>query len=476
MRLIRILCLGIAVSIGIAGAGAGSATASAICDAHPFAFEEEEGSVLTSCAEAFAYGVDVESGDTLSGTLAADSPHGVGPGELVFVGENPEDEISCTESQFDGAFDSVGESSIEGEMTNLTFGSCTTTIPSCTVTSLTSVTPIEAQAEYIGGFEDGELTLQQPETTAELSCLFGIFEPTCTYEGGEAATVLMDFYNPENTYKPSSGETAIADVTDEYALSEPDSLEICPETGTVHATYEVTADNGLSTDVHMAQVRTGTRLCEEEPKPVEPAPKRKFLVCEKKTFSGKIEGEATAAATFKASGTAEVVTCSKAPFSGDYLSNGRLSTKTLVVKYEGAGAGNTCTSNLKGNPDVAVALSTNAFPNSMFVYEQVSAPQGSFVLTVSSTESKNLKLRTHLTIKAGKEPKCIYIATVVSSKVTNGFGGAPTTIKKTQTLDFEKEEPPEDPKRCPAKLSHEVTLKLNGINGDKKPHVYLAYG
>jgi hypothetical protein len=445
-----------------------ASAATVVCAGEAVEVEEETGTTL-QCPEGFVYGEDIEEADTISGALASDSPHGTGSGEVTLDFAGGSERMTCASSTLTASAESSGSPAANGQVTELGFGSCTTTLSGCSVKSTSTSPPLAAELLYegLGGSgPNGSVSLGEDKVSVALSCASESLKPTCIYRpGGEKGSESLtgDFYNPENENAPSVDEGAVLDLEMLYTLSktEGSGTELCPSLGTLNATYVVSADAAIPSELALTQKKLQTKLCESEPKL-----KNGILTCAK-PFAGVIVNEPASTWTLASTaGPKGTITCNNTSFKGNFEESGKGFSETL--NFAGGGAMGRCTSTLNVNPDASVDFASMPLA-SRFVYASASGKggHGRFLIPTPS-----YTLRMFVTVWQGKNPLCEYRDTDARSEFKNGFGATPSTLSMRRYLDLADEDPVEN--KCPTGLKVTTTMTIKGISEMKPINIYIA--
>jgi len=395
------------------------ASATVLCEELPVEVGEGEGAFL-GCPSWALYGTDLSAGDTISGKLTADSPQGEGLNPAA-VFESVVGKVSCASSEFKAGLKSSGSPLAEGTITSLTYGSCTTTISSCTVTSFSTATPLTAYAEYDGigsSGPNGEITVKNPKTTLKFSCFGGLFKPTCIYDGGSEGSPILetgDYYDAENENAPTFETGGILDFSDMYVLTaaEGSGSENCPKEGMMRATYATSGAASATTEVNVAQQPMATKLCKEEPVDVE----GKYLECKNGGYKGVVQIDPESLyglyfAVINPHEPPENFSCSTF-ISGEFNENGSSAKGITEFKLKGV-TNDKCVGELNGKgaeyfPAKMLNLPYNA---SSFVYTKRLDPVGELIFAGSNGKPM---LEVEVTTK-----KCLYRVGGSNNRVYNG--------------------------------------------------------
>jgi hypothetical protein len=222
----RIKMLGLAALAALsltAFIGVASASATELCSTN------NTGGAGNGCAafgSAFKFGTNINAADTIAGS-------NLGNAVLTTTSGT----ITCTGSTFTASFPSTGGA---GSVTSLAWTGCTSTITGCTVSGVTSVTPITASLAGNGAVgttgPHGTVSLTNPSTT--VNCGGGV---TCTYAG--ANTVNASVYNYNDTNKPVA-TNAHAQANINQTVNKSAGGFLCPASGTETVTYQLIPNNG----------------------------------------------------------------------------------------------------------------------------------------------------------------------------------------------------------------------------------------
>ena len=233
---------------------------------------------------------------------------------------------------------------------------------------------------------------------------------------------------------------------------------LCSAESSWSATYTVSAPEVM----FLAQQAkaTNTVLCKAKPSGTP-------LVCPAgQSYSGQVTGSLVTGipATFvvAGSGGAEVISCSKSTFEGNFKTDGTSAAKGGVTKLQYETAGGTCTSTIGAKLSVKVEVKNLDFDRSTFLYVSEKPAQGSFVMAKNNLSDPELLIE----IIDKVNTTCRYLPSIQTNSLTNANGGASLLLLVTSWAIK-----PNEPKNCPASLNQEAYTDIR-ITGNTP--LYIA--